>query len=90
MKWCNEQINLELGKMIKLPKLAYNIDTGEYYKLPKRSKIKPYLLLPYNLCQKAYLMYKEEMLLKKQIQKQLTVAVIAAGCSWISFSMKWG
>ena len=44
----------ELGKMIKLPKLAYDINTGEYYKLPKRSKIKPYLLLPYNLCQKVY------------------------------------
>jgi hypothetical protein len=27
--------DLKLGKMIKLPRLAYNIDTGEYYKLPK-------------------------------------------------------
>ena len=25
---------LKLGRKIKLPKLAYNIDTGEYYKLP--------------------------------------------------------
>jgi hypothetical protein len=32
--------DLKLGKMIKLPKLAYNIDTGEYYKLPKVSKVK--------------------------------------------------
>ena len=72
MKWCNEQINLELGKMIKLPKLAYNIDTGEYYKLPKKSKLKPYLLLPYNLFQKAYLSCEERKINRKNIQKQLT------------------
>lgn len=61
----------ELGKMIKLPKLAYDINTGEYYKLPKRSKIKPYLLLPYNLCQKVYWNYKEKKIQRKYIQKQL-------------------
>lgn len=70
--WNDEKYNRILGNMIKLPKLAYNIDTGEYYKLPKKSRIEPWLQLPYNLCQKAYLMYKEEILLKKQIQKQLT------------------
>ena len=71
-KWNEEQINLELGKMIKLPKLAYNIDTGEYYKLPKKSKLKPYLLLPYNLFQKAYLSCEERKINRKNIQKQLT------------------
>ena len=47
MRWSSEKINEYLGSLIKLPKLAYNIDTGEYYKLPKTSKIKPYLLFPY-------------------------------------------
>ncbi len=47
--WNDEKYNKMLGNMIKLPKLAYNLDTGEYYKLPKKSKIKPWLLLPYNL-----------------------------------------
>ena len=63
--------DLNLGKMIKLPKLAYNIDTGEYYKLPKGSKLKPYLLLPYNLCHKAYGEYKENKITRKYIQQQL-------------------
>lgn len=71
-----DKYNLILGNMIKLPKLAYNIDTGEYYKLPKKSKIKPYLLLPYNLCQKIYLKRKERTLNKRQLQKQLTDARI--------------
>lgn len=71
-----DKYNLILGNMIKLPKLAYNIDTGEYYKLPKKSKIKPYLLLPYNLCQKIYLKRKKYTLNKRQLQKQLTDARI--------------
>lgn len=71
-KWNDEKINIILGNMIKLPKFAYNIDTGEYYKLPKKSKIKPYLLLPYNLCQKIYLKRKEQTLNKRSVQKQLT------------------
>jgi hypothetical protein len=33
--WNDEKYNVYFGKMIELPKLAYNIDTGEYYKLPK-------------------------------------------------------
>lgn len=50
-----ESFDKYLTKMIKLPKLAYNIDTGEYYKLPKQQKktkpslLKSYLLLPYYL-----------------------------------------
>lgn len=63
--------DLKLGNMIKLPKLAYNIDTGEYYKLPKKSKLKPWLLFPYNLCKNIYLKHEQKKLLKKQIQKQL-------------------
>lgn len=39
--------NKKLGDMIKLPKLAYNIDSEEYYKLPKPSILKTYLLFPY-------------------------------------------
>ena len=33
-KWNDEKINKYLGNLIRLPKFAYNIDTGEYYKLP--------------------------------------------------------
>ena len=55
-KWNDEKINKHLGNLIKIPKLAYNIDTGEYYKLPKKSfekkhasKIKAYIFFPYYL-----------------------------------------
>ncbi|MBR1825780.1 MAG: glycosyltransferase [Alphaproteobacteria bacterium] len=34
-KWNDENTNRYFGSLITLPKLAYNIDTGEYYKLPK-------------------------------------------------------
>lgn len=34
-KWNDEKINRYFGDLIKLPELAYNIDTGEYYKLPE-------------------------------------------------------
>lgn len=56
---------LELGNLIKLPTLAYNIDTGEYYKLPKKSKIKPYLLFPYYLWQKAYFESQKKSYIEK-------------------------
>ena len=63
--------DIYLAKQIKLPKLAYNIDTGEYYKLPKKSKIKPWLLLPYNLFEQVCLKekYKEQQI--KNIFHQL-------------------
>ena len=38
--------DLYLGSLIKLPKLAYNIDIGEYYFLKKPFKTKFYLLYP--------------------------------------------
>ncbi len=47
--------DLKLGKLITLPKLAYNIDTGEYYKLPKNyhkkllKKTQPQSLISYKL-----------------------------------------
>lgn len=34
-KWNKSDINRKFGDMIKLPQKAYNIDTGEYYELPK-------------------------------------------------------
>lgn len=46
-KWNDERINRYFGNLIKLPKLAYNIDTGEYYKLPKKNMFKAYMLFPY-------------------------------------------
>ena len=57
--------------MIKLPKLAYNIDSGEYYKLPKKSKIKPWLLLPYNLLKQKYLQEKYQNAQSQAICHQL-------------------
>lgn len=38
-----------LASLIKLPKLIYDIDTGEYHYLQKQSKIKAYSFLPYYL-----------------------------------------
>ena len=34
-----------LGKLINLPKLAYNIDTGEYYKINKSFSLLPYYII---------------------------------------------
>ena len=70
-KWNDEHINRTLGNMIKLPKLAYNIDTGEYYKLPKKSKLKPWLLLPYNLLKQKYLQEKYQNAQCQSICRQL-------------------
>lgn len=67
-----EKYNLKLGDMIKLPELAYNMDTGEYYKLPKKSKIKPYLLFPYYLWQKAHLERQKESYIEKLVVSQLS------------------
>ena len=71
-KWNEEQINIAFGKMIKLPELAYNMDTGEYYKLPKKSKIKPYLLFPYYLWQKTHLERQKESYIEKLVVSQLS------------------
>lgn len=57
-KWNKNRYDRKLGKLIKLPEYAYNIDTGEYYKLPKIHrwrKIKPYLLFPYYWVANLYL-----------------------------------
>ena len=67
-----EKEDLKLGNMIKLPELAYNMDTGEYYKLPKKSKIKPYLLFPYYLWQKAHLERQKESYIEKLVVSQLS------------------
>ena len=66
-----EKEDLKLGNMIQLPELAYNIDTGEYYKLPKKSKIKPYLLFPYYLWKKARLQLQKKNLTIQKISAQL-------------------
>ena len=39
--------NKRLSSLIKFPKLAYNIDIGEYYNFEKPTKTKFYLLFPY-------------------------------------------
>ena len=75
-KWNEEKIDIDFGNMIKLPELAYNLDTGEYYKLPKENKIKAYLLFPYNLCRKMYLRRQEKKLAERNIKRQLLGARI--------------
>ena len=69
-------INLKLGKMIKLPKLAYNIDTGKYYKLSKRSRIAPYILFLYHLYKKITLQKYKEQYMKQLVIHQLLSARI--------------
>ncbi len=41
--------DLRLGKMIKLPKMAYNLDTGTYYKPKYPSKLKQFLTSTHEL-----------------------------------------
>ena len=62
-----------LAKKYKLPKLAYNIDTGTYYKLPKthRLRIKPYLLFPYYWIKTWCLRHKRDRMRAEQIVSQI-------------------
>ena len=57
-KWNKNKYNRMLGKLIQLPKSAYNIDSGEYYKLQKSGcwrKLKPYLFFLYYWLASLYL-----------------------------------
>lgn len=49
-KWNKKKYDLKMGKLIKLPKRAYNIDIGVYYKLPRHRNLISYLLFPYYYC----------------------------------------
>ncbi len=69
-----EKFNRVLGDWIQLPRLAYNIDTGEYYKLKKikpqiskeKREIKPYLLFPYYILASMFMRLGRIPLLKAQ------------------------
>ena len=63
--------DLRLGQQIKLPELAYDIDTGEYYKPEKKSKSGPYLCLLSNWYRKRCLLKERKLLCAKQVQNQL-------------------
>lgn len=70
VKWSSPEINRQLGNMIKLPQLAYNIDTGNYYKLPRFSKLKSYFFFPYyfigaKFLRKNFLLTEVERFIKK-------------------------
>lgn len=67
-----DEYNLFLGNLIKLPKLAYDIDSGKYYKLPKKSRVLPWLALPFNFLRVKYLQHQFNKLQVKQIYKQLS------------------
>ena len=71
-RWNNEKYNLMLGKLVKLPSLAYDIDTSGYYKPKKEKKTNPYLYFLLNW----YKMRKGKLLCFKFIQKQLRQARI--------------
>ena len=71
-KWNDETINNYFGNLIKLPKLAYDIDSGKYYKLPKKSMVLPWLMLPFNYLRIKCLQHKLNNLQVKQVYKQLS------------------
>ena len=74
MKWNSEEVNLKLGKMIKLPQKAYNLDTGKYYKTKKPSVLKAYLLFPYYL----YKIKKMNAIKKEKIDNLLLKQLLGA------------
>ena len=70
-RWNDEKYNLVLGQLIKLPSLTYDLDTGEYYKLEKKSEDRPYLSLLSNWYKKHCLLKENKTLCIKHIQDQL-------------------
>ena len=71
-RWSDPQINLSMGKKIKLPELGYNIDTGQYYKPKRVSKMTLYLHFLLNWYKKPGLLKSAESLREKYILKQLS------------------
>ena len=71
-RWNNEKYNLLLGELIKLPQLAYDVDSGEYYKPKKASKLLPYLRLLLNRHKEHGLLKRAKSLREKHILKQLS------------------
>ena len=48
-EYISKSFDKRLASLIKLPKLAYDIDTGEYHFLQVQNKTKVYSFLPYYL-----------------------------------------
>ena len=71
-RWNNEKYNFMLGELIKLPSLAYDVDSGEYYKPKKASKLLPYLCLLSNWHKEHDLLERAKSLRKKHILKRLS------------------
>ena len=40
-----KMLNRELASLIKLPKLAYNLETGQYYEIEKLFSLFPYYMI---------------------------------------------
>ena len=74
--WNNEKYNVMMGRFINLPELAYDIDTGEYYKLEKKSRLAPYLCLLSNWHRRHCLSKITMSLYTNFIQNQLRLARI--------------
>lgn len=71
-KWNDEKINRYFGKLFKLPKLAYNIDTGFYYKIPKQHPVlSACLLFPWYLYNMFILQNKYNKLIFNKIINDL-------------------
>ena len=75
-EWNDEAINKYFGRLIKLPKQAYNIDTGTYYSLPSNNFLKRYFLLPYYWFKNISLAKKYNELLTDSIKPQILASRI--------------
>ena len=69
--WSDQQIDLSMGQQIELPELAYNIDTGEYYKPESRTRRMTYQCFLLNWYRRHCLLEKFKSLCIKYIQNQL-------------------
>ena len=74
--WNDERYNLMMGKLINLPALAYDIDTGEYYNPRERSRNRPRSFLLLNWYRRHCLLKEFKSLCVKYIQNQLHQARI--------------
>ena len=70
-RWNSEKHNLMLGKLIKLPLLAYDIDTCGYYKPQEEKETHPYLYIFSNWYRKHCLQNQIKLLCLRNIQNQL-------------------
>jgi len=79
MVWNSYDTDLHLGKLIKLPKKAYNIDTKKYYKLRKINRIIAFIMYPY---------YKHRLEELKKIKERKVNNLILSKLSGVRLDIK--